>query len=294
MDDAGAGWPEQREDRAVTRRVHPDLFARRAIDAGFAASPRAESVLREMADERGARFSRKPPRCQFSARCVALAIVLLAQHANRKSSSRSPAAARPANTACKHHRGLTSPPPRAIPRSTASTRYGRRSSAAMMRSSEPTFSARSTVWIASNSSATSPDLLRRGPAARPPRAARRAAPPAAAAVSASTTRGSLRAPGVHLAREHHRGGRRAADHRRARALDRDHLDVLAQRLREHHERAAVVARHDAEDDRARGSSRPRGRSPRRTRAGAGASTRASRRSRTGSRARPRAGCRSPS
>ena len=55
---------------------------------------------------------------------------------------------------------------------------------------------------------------------------------------------------LDVAGEHDRGGRRAADHRGVRALERDRLEVGVERLREDDERAAVVARDDAEDDRA--------------------------------------------
>ena len=58
---------------------------------------------------------------------------------------------------------------------------------------------------------------------------------------------------LHLAREDDRRRRRAADDRGVGALERDHREVVVERLREDHERAAVVARDDAEDDRPVGS-----------------------------------------
>ena len=54
---------------------------------------------------------------------------------------------------------------------------------------------------------------------------------------------------LDVAREHDRGGGRAADDRRVGALQRDRLEPLVQALGEDHERAAVVAGDDAEDDR---------------------------------------------
>ena len=91
-------------------------------------------------------------------------------------------------------------------------------------------------------SPTAPPARRAGagaPRRRRPRSARRA--PRSAASCA-------RAP-VDVAGEDDRGGGRAADHRRVRALERDRLEVLVEALREDDERAAVVARDDAEDDR---------------------------------------------
>src|SRR6266568_6577273 len=50
----------------------------------------------------------------------------------------------------------------------------------------------------------------------------------------------LAGAGLHLAREDHRRRRRPADDGRARPLHRHDLHLLAQRLREHHEGAAVI------------------------------------------------------
>ena len=55
---------------------------------------------------------------------------------------------------------------------------------------------------------------------------------------------------VDLAREHDRGGGRAADHRRVRALERDRLELVVEPAREDDEGAAVEARDHAERDRA--------------------------------------------
>ena len=54
---------------------------------------------------------------------------------------------------------------------------------------------------------------------------------------------------LDVAREHDRGGGRAADDRRVRALHGDRFEPRIQALGEDHERAAVIARDDAEDDR---------------------------------------------
>ena len=56
--------------------------------------------------------------------------------------------------------------------------------------------------------------------------------------------------GVDLASEDRRGCRSAADDRRVRPLEGDHLHVVVERAREDHEGSSVVAGHDAEDDRA--------------------------------------------
>ena len=76
-------------------------------------------------------------------------------------------------------------------------------------------------------------------AARRPRSARRA----------PRSAGPSRVRAVDLAGEHDRGGRRAADHRRVRALERDRLELVVEASREDDERAAVVARDHAEHDR---------------------------------------------
>ena len=124
----------------------------------------------------------------------------------------------------------------------------------MIASIEPTRSARSTVWMRSNSAATSPSLSER----------------AAVLASASATRSRARSspsalsrrglelghprigvgPGVDVAGEHGRGRRRTADDRRVGALDGDDLHVVVERPGEDHEGSSVVAGDDAEDDRA--------------------------------------------
>ena len=87
--------------------------------------------------------------------------------------------------------------------------------------SEPTSRARSTVWIASNSAASSACFSSvTSREARVEAAARLGARRAARASrrSAASARVAQRAR-LHLAREHDRRGRAAADHRRERALD---------------------------------------------------------------------------
>ena len=127
---------------------------------------------------------------------------------------------------------------------------GRNSAAGMIEWTEPTWRARSTLCTASNSAATSPSLSER----------------TAVRVSASFTRrralcgvvgagGELRfelAHGrvrcgtfVHLSGEHHRCRGCTADNRGERSLDGEHFHVLVQRVGEHHESSAVIARDHA-------------------------------------------------
>ena len=58
-----------------------------------------------------------------------------------------------------------------------------------------------------------------------------------------------RRAGVDVAREDDGRGRGATDHRRERALDREHRHARVERLGEDDERATVVAGDDGEDDR---------------------------------------------
>ena len=107
----------------------------------------------------------------------------------------------PANVPTRAGKGGDSrgyPVNRAIPRRTASTRYGRRSADGTIRCTEPMRWARSTLCAASNSAATSPNLSERTPgriaaSSAASRAASLSAPVAVAfaiRVSRSVTRGS--------------------------------------------------------------------------------------------------------
>ena len=143
-----------------------------------------------------------------------------------------------------------------MPRSTASMSAGRSSAAGMMRCTEPTSSARSTLWMASNSAPTSPSFSRRtgvgelGQLGAQRRPARRLGRGGDARPPARAPAGRLRCARVDLAGEHDRRRGRAADHRGEGALDGEDLHVVVERGREHHEGAAVVAGHDAQHDRA--------------------------------------------
>ena len=141
-----------------------------------------------------------------------------------------------------------------MPRSTAAISSGRRSAAAMMRCTEPTSCARWTLWTASNSAATSPSFsVRTASRTAASSACRNRASSSGASATAASSRPDplvgARAL-VDLAGEHDRRRRRAADDRGERALDGEHLHVVVQRRREHDERPAVVARHDAQHERA--------------------------------------------
>ena len=117
---------------------------------------------------------------------------------------------------------------RAIPRSSASTRYGRSSCAQMMASTEPIFWARSMSWIASNSAATSPIFSARAAIGQFPQ--RGPAVSALALARSGELRGRLRHPRiglrarVHVSGEDDRRGRSAADDRGVRALHRSHFE----------------------------------------------------------------------
>ena len=142
----------------------------------------------------------------------------------------------------------------AVPRFRASTMYGRSSAAAMIRSTEPTASARCTVWIRSNSSATSPSFADRTVAVVSARRVRNS--PAVDLGRGAEPIGRLAylwvvlRAGLHLAGEDGGRGWRAADHRGERALDGRDLQAFVERLGEHDERPTVVAGDHHEDDRA--------------------------------------------
>ena len=123
----------------------------------------------------------------------------------------------------------------------------------MIRCTEPTAWARWTLCTASNSAATSPELLRahrvpgRGQLGLTEAGLLRGGP-GDGGLQRLDPRIGARAV-VDLAGEHDGGGRRTTDHRREGALDGEHLHVVVQLGREHHEGPAVVARHDAQHER---------------------------------------------
>ena len=144
---------------------------------------------------------------------------------------------------------------RAMPRSTAAISSGRRSAAAMMRCTEPTALARSTLWIGVELGGDLAELLgahelddrwrARRDAGRPRSSERRGQRPLERLHPLVGT-GAL----VDLAGEHDGRRRRPADHRGERTLDGEHLHVVVERRREDDERPAVVARDDAQHERA--------------------------------------------
>ena len=123
----------------------------------------------------------------------------------------------------------------------------------MMRWTEPTSRARSTLCTASNSAATSPSFSVRTAS----RMRRQLGLPGADLVGRGGGDGGLGGadplvatrPVVDLTGEHDGGRRGATDHRGERALDGEHLHVVVQRRREHDEGTAVVARDDAQHER---------------------------------------------
>ena len=143
-----------------------------------------------------------------------------------------------------------------------------------MVSSDPTWRARSTVWVASNSAASSVLLLEQHVLeAESSRAG--SGPPRSAARAAARGADRRRAP-AHLAREHHRAG--VPPPIRTRTEPSTAAACSDSRARgENHVGAAVVAGHHQERDRTRKFTTARAIS-RRTRAGACASTPESRRS----------------
>ena len=142
---------------------------------------------------------------------------------------------------------------RAMPRSTAATSSGRSRAAAMMRWTEPTAWARSTLCTASKSAATSPKLL--GAHLLPHRG--ELGLPEADFVVGRVGDRRLQRPDalvgpraiVDLSGEHDRRCRGATDHRGERPLHGEHLHVIVQRRREHDEGATVVSGHDAQHER---------------------------------------------
>ena len=122
-------------------------------------------------------------------------------------------------------------PPRRAPRRARPRRSGTAAARRRARCGRPSRPRRraATLWIASNSAASSPSFSERTSVHAASRSARRRSrsAPSAAAIrsSSSAIRASSRVRDVDLAREHDRGGRRAADHRRVRALERDRLEL---------------------------------------------------------------------
>ena len=135
-----------------------------------------------------------------------------------------------------------------MPRSIAAASSGRSRSAGMMRCTEPTSWARSHAVHGVELGGDLAELLgAHGVADSPP------ARPAGwrrDCRSSARTRSSRCGALVDVAGEHHGGRRGPADHRGERALDGEHLHVVVERRREHDERPAVVAGHDAQHDRA--------------------------------------------
>ena len=134
--------------------------------------------------------------------------------------------------------------------SSSSMSSGRMARAGMICSSDPTRLARSTVWIESNSVAISSRFSIVTSRRSRSNSARCSALGSSFSLSAQRLDPRVgRDARAHLAREHHRRRRPAADHRGERALERERAQVLVQLAREHHVRAAVVARDDQEHDR---------------------------------------------
>ena len=175
-----------------------------------------------------------------------------------------------------------------MPRSTASIRYGR--SVARRRRSrltEPISTARSTMWIESNSRRQLAHLLARAPrsraSARSARSRRRSAPSAASIRSSSVDDPRVAracAASTSRAKTTAAAGEPPITDACAPST-RDRLELVVQPLREDHERAAVVARDDAEHDRAAEVDDRAADLGAVLELPAGASTRASRRSRRG-------------
>ena len=131
---------------------------------------------------------------------------------------------------------------------------GRNSAAGMIEWTEPTWRARSTLCTASNSAATSPSLSERTAvrvaAELHPQAGARRVVGAGGKLRFEVAHGRVRCGTfVHLSGEHHRRRGRTADHRGERSLDGEHFHVLVQRVGEHHESSAVIARDHGEHDR---------------------------------------------
>ena len=186
---------------------------------------------------------------------------------------------------------------RARPRSMAAISCGRSSSGRMTASTEPTSTARWMLCTRSNSAATSPSFSARTADRTSASSVRQRGPLGAVGLGQPGRQLGHprvgRRPGVDLAGEHHRGRRRAADHRGERALHREHghrSGSAPWRTPRTRRRGSARPRRTRSGPR---SSRSPGRSRRRTRAAGCASSPASRRSRTGSPAPPAGGCRWP-